>query len=154
MPSDYKVVTSENELDKLSAKAVINHFEEVKNIALAVPSDEAREQNLSQTVEDDELVEPNYVNTYIGPMGFKVDLDGKYPEDNDLYMKICNLKYEISQKYFTGEVFDRSKYIEYINKGIDILKSIGIYENNSMTDMEKEQKSVNGYLPIQFIHQL
>ena len=139
-PESYTVVDSMEALDSLSAKAVVNNMEEKKNILFTVKSEDASKLNLSQ--DNYSGVKPYKTNAFLWPMGFSTELasKGEYIEDNGIFIKSGDINYKITQAYWTGEKFDREKHRKYINKGIEVLKSIGVYENNTMSDMEKARK--------------
>ena len=139
-PESYTVVDSMEALDSLSAKAVINNMEEKKNILFTVKLEDASKLNISQ--DNYSGVKPYKTNAFLWSMGFSIELSpkGEYIEDNGIFIKSGDINYKITQAHWTGEKFDREKHKKYINKGIEALKSIGVYENNSMSDMEKARK--------------
>lgn len=140
VPESYTVIDSMEVLDTLSAKSVVNQMEEKKNIVFTVKSEDVSKLNLSQ--DNYSGIKPYKTNAFLWPMGFSVELasKGEYIEDNGIFIKSGDINYKITQAYWTGEKFDREKHKKYINKGIEALKSIGVYENNTMSDMEKARK--------------
>lgn len=140
VPISYTIVTSMEELDSVAAKAVINQMEEKKDIIFTIKSEDVGRLNISQ--DNYSGIKPDKTNAYLWAMGFSTELTpkGEYIEDNGIFMKSGNIGYKITQAYWTGETFDREKHIQYINKGVEILRSIGVYGNTQMSDMEKAKK--------------
>lgn len=140
VPNSYTVASNFEEFEKIMAKAVINQMEEKKNIVLSFTTQESDAHNVSRSA--DWAVKSDKVNGFLWSMAFASELSplGDFVEDNEVYIKAGDIKYKITTSYFTKEEFNREKYIQYLNRGVEILKSIGVYENPSMTDMEKARK--------------